>query len=440
LEDTREAVNVEAGFRITERVRAYFESTYSDAPHSEIGPVYSGGYTHYETDSFKTRIEAETRLALIEASFYKNDIVATIASSANLVLDNELEVAQVEALAKIGAAHTLRLSLSDRHSGVPTTPVAGAKVFYDVISLSAMWEWAVADSVVLTNAVRFDALSLGREGATPPGYPYGNAEWDRDYDATSFNSGVVWSLPGSDVLRFTIARGVQLPSLFNLGGVVIPTPPFGYFSGVPTLEPAIVSNYEVSWSRELAGLGARLRVGAFRGRTEDVIAGAGGADFARGIIGTPANIGNSHMHGLEVAIDGEHESWRWGASYTPLAVHDRFTPGLTVATTQTAYEETTPRHVLRANLGWARGAWEIDGYLRYQSSIDGIVNPNPLAVAGELRDIASYVSIDGRVGYRFNERMLVAIAGQGLSREDLRETAPGGLVERRLLATFRVSF
>jgi hypothetical protein len=54
--------------------------------------------------------------------------------------------------------------------------------------------------------------------------------------------------------------------------------------------------------------------------------------------------------------------------------------------------------------------------------------------------LPSYVALDGRLGYRLNDRMLIAIAGQGLTRGEQRETAAGGPVERRILASFRATF
>ncbi len=65
---------------------------------------------------------------------------------------------------------------------------------------------------------------------------------------------------------------------------------------------------------------------------------------------------------------------------------------------------------------------------------------SPILLASALEPIPSYVTIDGRLGYRLNERMTVAVAGQGLTSSERRETAAGGPVERRILATFRVTF
>jgi outer membrane receptor for ferrienterochelin and colicins len=455
-DDSREAVNLEGRFAIAERIEATIEAAYSNAKLTEITPAYMASFGDYETRALKAEIGAETRIGLVQASFFVNDSLTEAISpvfgpAATLHFDNTVRVAQVGTLSKLGSAHTVRLSLELRDDEMATTPIGGADVFYDVTSLSAMWEWRLADTLTLTNALRFDRLELGRNGSTPPGYSLPNTAWDRAIDENSFNTAAVWRVSDADVLRFTVARGVQLPSLYHLGGAVLqipvplppPLPPFGYFGGVPTLQPTVVTSYEVSWNHALGSTGAQLRVSTFHGRTHDVLGGIGGADLSALLLSTPVNIGDSHVAGLEIAIEGEHEEWRWGASYAPIKVNDEFVPGYTAVTTLTDFEHTTPRNVLKGNLGWARGPWEVDGYLRYQSSTNGIAVGDLTMVSvleGTLVPLESYLALDGRLGYRLNDRMTVAVAGQGLTRSEQRETAAGGPVERRILASFRATF
>jgi hypothetical protein len=42
-----------------------------------------------------------------------------------------------------------------------------------------MWNWKVTPTISLTNALRLDHLLLGRDGYLPPGYPFGNSDWNR---------------------------------------------------------------------------------------------------------------------------------------------------------------------------------------------------------------------------------------------------------------------
>ncbi len=235
--NSRESVHIDGGMRVTDGVHADFEGTYSNAEHPELGPIYVTSFLTYETHSVKARVTADTRLGMIEGVIYTNDIHAEVFPdvqvSPYLAFDNEVTVAQLESVSKVGSSHTLRLSVEQRHNSMQTTPIGGAEVFYDVTSFAGMWEWRIAEALTLTNALRFDDLALGRSGSVPPGYSLRNSDWDRSIAATSFNSGVVWKLTDADVLRFMVGRGAQLPSLFNLGGVLIPVPPFFYVSGSP---------------------------------------------------------------------------------------------------------------------------------------------------------------------------------------------------------------
>ena len=113
--DHRRALHIDGGVRIADGVRADFEGTYSSAEHPEIGPTYTMGFLTYETHSVQARVAADTKLGLIEGGIYTNDIHAEVFQdvqvSPYLVLDNQVTVAQLESVSKIGRGHTLRLSV-----------------------------------------------------------------------------------------------------------------------------------------------------------------------------------------------------------------------------------------------------------------------------------------------------------------------------------------
>jgi len=92
----------------------------------------------------------------------------------------------------------------------------------------------------LTNALRFDHLTLGRSGTVPADYPFVNADWNKAIQVISFNSGLVWRTDDWGTLRVIANRGVQLPSLANLGALLIDTP-YIHLTGVPGLKPTVVS-------------------------------------------------------------------------------------------------------------------------------------------------------------------------------------------------------
>ena len=55
-----------------------------------------------------------------------------------------------------------------------------------------------------------------------------------------------------------------------------------------------------------------------------------------------------------------------------------------------------------------------------------------------LTPLSRYTAVDSRVGYRLNERMTVALAGQNLTRSEQRQNT-GPHVERQIFATFSMT-
>jgi iron complex outermembrane receptor protein len=366
--------------------------------------------------------------------------------------NNQVTVAQVQDIFKIGGAHTLRLSGEYRKGDLNTSPFRGGTVFYDGCALGVMWQWRLAETLTLTNAIRRDDLELGRKGLVPAGYGLGNSDWDRSLAKTSFNAGLVWATSDQDTVRLSASRGAQLPSLYNLGGFLInyPLPPSAplpaiFFSGVPGLQPATVNNYELAWDRKLTVIEADLRMAVFHGTSRGVLADNGADLQEAAIFSTPANIGNSETDGLELSLQGTiADTWRWRAGYLYQDVDDSFTALFPAESTLTDFATTTPRHNLNASLGWTKGAWEVDGYLKYQSSTLGLQGPDaivfpPAGALGSLVQVPGYTSVDARIAYSMDDKLVFSLSGQNLLDSEQRQTS-GPDVERRVLATATYSF
>ena len=105
-------------------------------------------------------------------------------------------------------------------------------------------------------------------------------------------------------------------------------------------------------------------------------------------------------------------------------------------TNDTDFQHTTPKHVIKAGLGWTQGAWEVDAYLGYQSNTAGL---RPSGFGSELVPIGAYVSLDGRVAYRLTDRATLAVSGQNLLQSPQQQTS-GPAVERRIFATVSASY
>ncbi|MES2219042.1 MAG: TonB-dependent receptor [Pseudomonadota bacterium] len=439
--DNRAEINALARIHFTDKIEGAFEATRSKAAQTEIVPTYQEGYSEYWTKSLKGSLSAETLFGTIKGTVYRNDIYSpaflTVFTTPFLKLNNQVTVGILEDFFQVGSNNIFRVAGEYRHNMMPTTALE-AFVFYNVASADGMWNWKITPTLALTNALRLDRLTLGREGPQPVGSGLTNADWNnRSLLEKSFNSALVWQANALNTFRLMVARGVQVPNLVNFGGFIHPIPPFGFSGGIPTLNPTIVMNYEAGWDRQLTVIDASTRVSVFHETSHDLVSLKGGSLFPTSQIATPANIGSSQATGLELSIKGIFlKYWRWGASYTPMVIHDNFTQPFQQILTD--YEDTQPVNVVNANLGWARGPWEIDGYLRYESNFFSIQNDVPPNFnQAILLRINNYISVDARIAYKITKDVTLALSGQNLTQSTQQQTAAPN-VERRVLCTLTI--
>ncbi len=436
--DDRKAIDVLGHARFKHGIDVSLELSHSEASEPEISPLYTTFYTPYRTNSLKLFLSAETDAGILQLTAYRNWFKAVQAAPDPLALvykmDNEVSVVQLQDIFKIGNDHIFRISGEYRHNALKSTPLAGADVSYGVLAGGAMWAWTIQPDLTLTNSIRVDYLTLGRSGLIPPGFGLSNSDWNgRSLTEVSFNSGIVWKPDSADALRLTVARGVQVPNLLNLGGLLFALP-VGYVSGVPYLKPTIVMNYGLDWDHALPAFDTRLKVRLFYQASRDLLANFGGIAPALNIFAAPTNIGRSAAMGAEISLGGTTGDWRWGISYTPEVIADHFAPGFNVTNALVDYEHTNPVHVVNANLGWARDLWEIDGYLRYESQFDSIQGVSSSTPGGTLVRIPDYVSMDARIAYRMTDHLTLAVSGQNLLQSPQRQTSAPE-VERRVYLT-----
>lgn len=437
-QNDRFSLGLEGIVRLSDRVQLGLEVSSSGAATNDVNPVYALTNAWQSATSVKGQLTADTGIGLLQTTVYTN--WTSQHENGNLpvsiMFDNRVTVAQVQDIFRLDADHTLRISVEYRHNENGTTPFAGGVVSYDVYSAGGMWNWTIAPALSLTNAVRLDAVDLGRTGVVPSSYPFTNADWDRSLNELSFNSGLVWKATDADTLRLLASRGVQLPSLSDLGAFVFVSP-FLNVTGSPRLSPTIVRNYEIDWDHALPAIGGQFRAAAFHQQFENLVSVNGAFYPGSGLppaVGH-ANVGDSSAVGIELSLQGTFlTDWRWGANYRYENVSDDF-----VADTKFLdFQNVTPKHVLKGNLGWTRGRWEADAYLYYQSATLGLESL-PFAAGSFLSPIPAYVNADARIGYRITDWATFAVSGQNLLQSSQTQTSAPP-VERRVFATLTVEF
>lgn len=441
----RGSVDASGVFRLGDNVALEVGVNHVSAAQSEITAGMIPAYARYDVSSVKARLTADTTAGLWQFTAYSNWINTGYAFSnigaatlPALTFNNNVTVLQLQNSLKVGTDHTLRASLEYRRNTVGTTPTTGGDIFYDVLAAGGMWQWQIAPTLSLTNAVRIDHLMLGRNGSVPAGYPFGNSDWNTNTTALSFNSGVVWKPGADDTLRLTVGRGVQLPNLAALGALQIQTPYL--YTGVPYLAPTIVTNYELGWEHRFPSIDTTLRLSAFHQTTHNVASVSGGAVPVLPFpYSASANVLDSVASGLELKLKGRFlTDWRWGLGYTPEIVTDYYYAGQNEVTSLTNFASGTPVHTVDANLGWSHGRWEVDAFLRYKSRFWGY----PVVPIGAPRTMAviiDYVSIDARIGYQLTDNVTLAVSAQNIMQATQQQTA-GPPVERRVFGTISAKF
>lgn len=438
----REAVNLRGALAVNDKTQVEFEATDSRVRQPDFVVTGITVNENIHTNSLEGVLTNDSVLGLVQARLYRNSSdVAPTQTIVGLDLGDTSVVAQLQDIFKIGAANTLRLAAEYQHDGVAVTPVRGGEISYRELGESVMWDWKIRPAMTLTNAARVDHIDYGRSGYIPADLGLTDADWDRGFTELSFNSGLVWSVTAADLVRLTVARGVQLPSLEAFGAVLFSLPVPGlYEGGNPLLRPTIDLHYEIGWNRSLPWLGAQFGLSGYFDSIHDVVAQFGRAvPVSPVLVGGPTNIGDSRSYGLEVSLKGHAgDHWRWGLGYSPETILDRFA-GYPYQTTLTDFEDTTPKHTADAQLGWSGGAWELDGFLRYESTTYGLRGLTQLEPSGILVRIPGYMSADARAAYQLNRYATVALSGQNLLHAQQIQTASSA-VERRVLLTVSLSY
>jgi outer membrane receptor for ferrienterochelin and colicins len=332
---------------------------------------------------------------------------------------NQVEVTSLQDLFKIGTRSTIRIAIEYRDSRENTSPINGAHVSYGVLSPSAMWDFAATSRLSLTAAARLDHLSLERTGPEPQNFFYNrNAEWNRTIDSFSANLGAVYKISELDTWRATFARGIQLPSLEEFGGfqaVIVPGPFPISLGGNPTLQPAVVSNYQLSYDRILQALNAKASVKVFFQQTNDIIGTVNSTSLlfvpppGTGAEGVFANASNSTMTGFELAASGKiRGGFHWSADTTYTHVTDKVIGDNNLIGRQVAFADTTPKFRGNVAAGWSDASWAADIYAHYVTAYDAYDSVQA------LERTPAYASLAARVAYQLPKGWTAAVSGQNL--------------------------
>lgn len=434
----RESFALGGSVRFTDKVNFTWEVTRSEAELLELVSIYLPASTGYELTSYQAELGADTQWGYFTLGGYRNesDIGYSFGD-----LTGDLTSLRLQNLFRVGTNNTVRLAVEYREATTASfpDPTAG-DLTSQTLAFSGMWNHKFSNALDLTLAVRYDMVDWSRAGTPNPFlYPWTQADYDVSFEEPSYNAALVWRPDFGGAMRFSAARGVQAPTMFDIG-FLLPTAGLS-LAGNPNTRPAIVDSLEVAYDRTFANA-VEFRTAIFWQNTRDVKTSFGLApEIFPPAAPQPAflfgNRGDSALWGIENSLAGTHgDHWRWSLSHTFKQVDDDLTAF--PVTTFANFEAVTPEHVVNAQLGYEHGRWSADAFLNYTSST--VMPFQPVFGAYRSRDIDATAALSARVGYTLTDNVAIAISAQNVNFGDGELTTPVFETEARYFATLRASF
>ncbi|MAK64291.1 MAG: TonB-dependent receptor [Maricaulis sp.] len=441
-EFTRETAAVEGRYQVTDNIHVSAEATYSSVSQQEMVGIYRATQSAYELHSYKVDLEADTDFGFISASVFRNESEILYDFGP---LTTELTGFRVQDLFKLGTDDTIRISGEFRTAEANSFPFPGNGSFgYDGFAVSAMWNHKFSNTLDLTLAGRFDVVEWGRDGSPDPTlYPFTQSDYDVTYEEFSYNAALVWRPEFGGTVRFSTGRGIQAPTMFDIGFTVTTTTGLGSvaISGNPTMDASAVTSYEIAYDRAISPE-VSLRAAVFHVDTQDVRGNFGNfPDLLPPAASVPTflfdNRGDTATSGAEFTLYSQPEGpIRWDVSYTYQTVEDDLDAfGLYFIE---SFEDTTPAHLFNAHVGWTGDRFTADGYLNYVSDITSPLTPNFGTTT--TVEVDANMAMSARAGYRINDHFNVSLTAQNLNYGEGNAINVSRLAERRVWLQLSADF
>jgi len=346
-----------------------------------------------------------------------------------------LLVSQWEDQFRIGSDHTFRLSSEYRHETfklqVNQTYPQNPQIEENTFAVGGMWLWQISDALSWTNAARLDHVQLSETGPLWSGSFVSPNAYNHSLTAESANSGLVYKASDTDTFRLTYGRAIELPRLLDYGfnvNIYVPSINRSFErAGNPSLNPAIVTNYELDYDRKLTTIDSTLKLAGYYQINDSImvpLATVGTLDTPlvpslipgqTTTLSQSINAGTSHGVGGEIQLAGQNSRGiRWDGSYSLAVTTD--SPGI-VSAGGDLDKNSTPKHHLRLLLGYTTGPWEFDVQSQYQTSY---FSHRALNVNAAVDD---YSSVTGRIAYTLDTSYTIALSGTNLAQAITRTTA-----------------
>lgn len=428
--------NIDAALQLNSSTQMRFEAS-SGVVDENQKDVFDAVYGRdADNKSARVNINSDTDWGILDFTMYRNAFESEYKGAAGtFIFDNDVTVMQLSDTFKIGTAHTVRLA-GEFRTNTATMFVNGTNFGEETLnigSLSTLWYWNITDKLSTSAAIRYDHVSTdfdaGPLGLSGLGGPFLAEQYQNKYDEFGYNLGAVYKLTDLDTFRLTAAKGVDLPSTFELSTLIPGAAPL---YGDPTIEVSEIYDYQLGYERQLGSINGKFKLGAFYQYIEELQ----NTSLISGTTSYYANIGDSEVYGFEAGLEGlTNGGIRWGLNYSYSEIDDDFTD-----TTGANFEREHSEHMVKLNLGYSPSEeWAFDVFAAYESDFDQEIDTS--ATTTDLRGVDPDVIIDAKITYvpSYFDGLTLSLNGQALLGEN-EQSATGEDVDNQIFLRAKYEF
>ncbi len=427
--------NMDAALQLNDKTQMRFEAS-SGVVDENQKDVFDAVYGR-DTDnkSVRANLNSDTDWGIVDFTMYRNAFESEYKGAAGTFnFEKDVKVLQLSDTFKIGTSHTVRLASEFRTNTADMTIVGfgtASEETLNIGSLSGLWYWNISDKLSSSIALRYDHVETDFDPGTL-GYqasPFNPEQYQNSYDEFGYNLGLVYKPTDIDTLRLTFAKGVDLPSTFELSTVI---PGAASLYGDPTIEVSSIFDYQLGYERQLSSINGKFKLGAFYQYIEEM-------QSTRAISTTLSyydNVGDSEVYGFEAGLEGLTDGGiRWGVNYSYSEIEDDL-----ISTTGTNFERQHSDHMVKLNLGYSpTEEWAFDVFAAYESDFKQAVDIT--ASTSETRSIDPDVIVDAKIAYSPSkfDGLTLSLNGQAVLGEN-EQSAAGEEVDSQIFLRAKYEF
>lgn len=407
----RRSLSLDGEFSLADESRIGIAASHTDATERSINNVY-----YYDarivTNSIKSNFTANSDLGRFDSTAYYTVLDVPWARTGNFptfAIEDHTAVLQLSDLFKLSPVDSFRLGVEGRRDSANAGVATDGTLTNLLGSGSFMWEHRFSDDLSMVNAARYDYQSLKRRGPDLPTDLFTNADFDRSVDGLSGNSAVIARLDSDNTVRLSVARGLQLPSLDQLGEVQHATasdPLPGFIFGNPALRTSVVYDEQLGFEHRFDDGDSSAGLTLFHDATMKHTAGRTILIRQDGLNVVYGMSAGSLANGVELTVQHKAaQGWSWGANATYERLHQH---------AELYLDDGTPTKKINANIGYGWQGWELD---LYGTAVGGLKGKQIIQLfpGPELSPaVKDYVSLAPRLGWHPREYLTVELSSDNL--------------------------